>query len=255
MIRARWRRHLAAEALDTADRADFSQGGLGSRVAEPTARLLVLPSDPDSTDVEFDGQFWEWLDAHMTIQVGNGRVGFGSQVRPTAHAAVMFDESGDAELWRSYTAVHRNGAVDFALGRHGGTTRPEDPGDGFHRFWLARIVARAWAMLELVRELPNRTDEVPLLLAVALRDTKGAMLADFGMGCPDPLYLGHDLGGCPDENLLWHIQIDEMPGDASATQAVAFSVGDRIENAWGYQQQLYLDHRGDSAGKLNVKRL
>ena len=255
MIRARWRRHLAAEALDTAARSDFSPGGLGSRVAEPTAKLLLLPSEPDSTEVEFDGQFWEWIEAHKTIEVGNGRVSFGSQIRPTAHAAAIFDESSDAKLWKNYAAVHRNGAVEMTLGTLGGKTHSEDPGRSPHRFWLAGIVARAWGMLELFRTLPNRIDDVPLLLAVALRDTKGAMLADFGMGCPDPQYQLYDRGGCPDDNLLWHIQIDQMSDDAPATQEVAFSVGDRIENAWGCRQKLYLDHTGDLAGKLNVRRV
>lgn len=43
--RERWRRRLAAEALDRTDRDDFTLGGLGSRVEEPTTRLLLLPSD------------------------------------------------------------------------------------------------------------------------------------------------------------------------------------------------------------------
>ena len=113
-----------------------------------------------------------------------------------------------------------------------------------------------WAVLETARNLTAGQDRTgPHLLAVALRDTQGALLGHRGEGWGDARDPMGGLGGCRDKHLLWHIGLDELPGTTSASQAVALGVGDRIENAWGCRQKIYLDHSGERAGTLDVDRL
>jgi hypothetical protein len=36
----------------------FALGGLGGRVDGLTARIVILPADPESHRIEFDDEFW-----------------------------------------------------------------------------------------------------------------------------------------------------------------------------------------------------
>lgn len=42
LVRARWRRALAHERLDTTTRDDFALSGLAARLRAPSARLMLL---------------------------------------------------------------------------------------------------------------------------------------------------------------------------------------------------------------------
>ncbi len=258
LLRARWRRRLASEALDHSDRDDFSLGGLGSRVETPTVRLLLLPPDPDADTVEFDDQFWEWLDQHRYIHIGDGQIHLGHQIVPGAHAAALAVESGERGKWRSYTAIHRNGAIEVGLGDRGGAVRSAGGDEAARHFWLKPVVAFSWAIGELARAIPRGETEGPFLLAVALRDTEGARLGHFGEGWREPWHGGFpidSLGPCQYRHLLWHIEIDQLPDDTPAAQALAFSAGDRIDNAWGSRSKRYLDHRGSIEGEFYFQRI
>ena len=252
--RARWRRSLETEAIDRIDREDFGQGGLGSRVEDRYARLLLLPSDPDTECVEFDDKLWEWLQTHKSMALGDGEIQLGDRTAPTAHAAALITVGGWPEVWQSYIAVHRSGAIDFELGSRGGTTRTDSNGGNARHFFLVPIVARIWALIELARGLAQADRSGPLLLTVALQNTKGALLDQLGNGWLPSWDPRNTVGGCPEENLLWHIELDQMPENQAMSQALALSVGDRIENSWGNRQKLYIDQTGGSKGELNIQR-
>lgn len=256
--RERWRRHLAAEALDCADRDDFSLGVLGSRVEEPTIRLLLLPSDPDVDAVDFDDQFWDWLQEHKYLQIGEGQVHLGDRIVPGAHAAGLAVESVERWKWRSYTAFHRNGAIEAGLGDRGGTVRSSNEDQTVRYLGLKPAVAFSWAISELARTIPGGVTDGPFLLAVALRDTEGALLGDFGQGWQEPWQMRFPeerLGNCRNRHLLWHIEVEQLPDDTPAAQALAFSVGDRIDNAWGSKSKRYLDREGSMEGQFDLRRL
>ena len=256
--RERWRRHLAVEALDRSDRDDFSLGGLGSHVEFPTARLLLLPPDPDTDTVEFNDQFWEWLQQHMDMEIGDGQIHLGHQIVPGPHTAALAVESGERGKWRSYTAIHRNGTIEVGLGDRGGTVRSAGEDEAARYFWLKPAVAFSWAICELARAIPGGGTQGPFLLAAALRDTEGARLGAFGEGWREP-WQGRfpidSLRPCQYRHLLWHIEIDQLPDDTSTAQALAFSAGDRIDNAWGSRSKRYLDHQGSLAGQFNLQRV
>ena len=254
LIRTRWRRHLAVQALDDCDCPGFSLGGLGARVQEPTARLFLLPADPDIERFDLDEQFWERLNGIKNIAVGDGQICLGEKPIPTAHAAALVDDRGDGEPWKSYAAVHRNGAIEFGLGERGGCNRTVSADESRRYFHLVSIVVHAWSMAELARTLNEDDMTGPWLLSVALRDTVGALLANLGDGWAHPWYPYSEVGGCPDRHLLWHVELDQLPENQSASKTLAFKVGNRIMNAWGSKQRLYLDGLGDLAGELNVHR-
>jgi len=50
--RARWRRALRREALDTTARDDFAVAGLASRLRAPSVQLLLLPADPEADVIQ-----------------------------------------------------------------------------------------------------------------------------------------------------------------------------------------------------------
>lgn len=256
--RGRWRRHLAVEALDRSDQEDFSLGGLGSNVEFPTTRLLLLPPDPDSDTVEFDDQFWDWLQEHRDIQIGDGQVNLGHQIIPGPHTAALAVESGDHGKWRSYTAIHRNGTIEVGLGDRGGRVHSASGEEATRYFWLKPAVAFTWAIGELARTMPGGETEGRFLLAIALRDTKGGRLGHFGEGWREPWqggFLTDSLRPCQHRHLLWHVEIDRLPDDTPTAQALAFSAGDRIDNAWRCRSKRYLDHRGPMAGQFNLQQI
>lgn len=255
LIRTRWRRHLATQALDSIEREDFSQGGLATRAAATTVRLLLLPSDPDSGSLDLDEELWEWLQEQKTMPLGNGNIHLGDKAVPTAHAAAIIRDDGENPAWKSYTTVHRNRVVEIGLGDRGAWTSTTTNGSK-SVFSLIPAVAYTWAMLELARGLPAEpVSNGPYLLAVALRNTKGALLGHRGEGWGNARSPIDGLGGCQEKHLLWHIELDQLPNSPSASQAVAFQVGDRIENAWGCRQRIYLDNAGVHKGAFDVNRL
>ncbi len=254
--RERWRRHLAVEELDRSDQEEFSLGGLGSYVEFPTTRLLLLPPDPDTDTVEFDDQFWEWLQEQKNMQIGDGQVHLGHQIVPGPHTAALAVESGDCGKWKSYTAVHRNGTIEVGLGDRGGRVHSASGEEATRYFWLKPAVAFTWAIGELARTMPGGETEGPFLLAIALRDTKGGRLGHFGEGWQEPWqggFLTDSLRPCQYRHLLWHIEVDQLPSDTPTAQALAFSAGDRIDNAWRCRSRRYLDHRGTRAGQFVVQ--
>jgi len=72
----------------------------------------------------------------------------------------------------------------------------------------------------------------PWHLTVAVCGTKGALLGNVGEGWPEPGSVENSVGGCVEQNLLWHLEIQDWP-DEEGQQRLAFAVGDRLEDAWG----------------------
>lgn len=115
LVRARRRRHLRAEALDTTERDDFAQRGLASRVQGLAFRLLSPPHDPDVERFETNKAV-SYLDAHQAVEVGNGTIRFGTRVIPAAHATALASHARDDMPWERCVAIHRNGAIELGLG-------------------------------------------------------------------------------------------------------------------------------------------
>ena len=118
---------------------------------------------------------------------------------------------------------------------------------------LVRIVGFTWALAELARNLGSHMTTGPYLLSVALPDTRGALLAGLAEGYAYPGRFEYCLRPCHDKNLLWNIELEDLPADLAESQQLAFRVGSRIENAWGLRQQAFLDRTGSNEGQLNIQ--
>ncbi len=252
LVRARWRRHLRVEALDTTDRADFARRGLANRVQELAFRLLILPYDPDVERFESEDAATHLMD-HQNMEIGNGTIHFGTKVVPTAHATALVSQSGDDMPWGRYVAIHRNGAIELGLSDRFRvqTSQCEVVTK------LVRLVTNAsftWATLELARRIGAGAMGQRHLLVVALPDTTGAVLSNLAVGYREPEGYDKRSQGCPYEDLLWHIELERLPADSDETSAVALRVASRLTNAWGMTQTLYLDRDSDRNGQLNIRR-
>lgn len=252
--RDRWRRALAGQHLDSVDHPDFAQGGLSSRLDQATFRAVLLPEDPEAFAIDFDDDFWKWLEAHTSIDIGDYPFQFGAQTGASAHAAVIFDLWGKNEKWRHYVAVHSSGTIEVSLGERARWVHRRDERElAFYN--LTSMVAGVWALLELGAAVFDQFSiSGPSLLVQACSDTSGTYLANFGEGWREPTEWGSNDESCVDTGLLWTAELEGL-GDAEARQAVAFQMGDRLENGWGTKHRRYLAHRGDFEGKLDFGRV
>ncbi len=250
--RARWRRHLAVEGVDDIRSQDFARGGLASRLDFMLARMFLLPEDPDTECWDFDSAFWAELEKHKIVDLDNGMIHLGDELIPTAHAAAIVYRYGKNALWTRYAAIHRNGMVEFGLGERRHQTDGGDS-EGPAYVDLVRIVGFTWAMLEFARKLGSDQALGPYLLTVALPDTRGALLTGLGEGYVYPGNYNYTIKPCHEENLLWNIELEDLPADITESQQLAFRVGSRIENAWGKRQQTFLDRTGIHEGQLNIQ--
>lgn len=253
--RARWRRALQREGLDAVARDDFAIRGLACRLRAPSVRLLLLPGDPEREPISIDDELWAWLKNFSVVNIDGRSLRLGAQETPTAHAAALADSYGSREPWSSYFAIHRSGALEYGLGDRGAWERMDREDNVVRVFNLISTVACAWALLKLGSARQDRTAiDAPWQLTVALNRTAGAFLGNVGEGWAEPLSWENNLPPCADEHLLWHIELDEWPQDDTA-RSLAFSLGDRIEDAWGARQRRYLARTGDLAGRLDVRKL
>jgi hypothetical protein len=254
LVRARWRRALAAHALNQADRADFAEAGLARRLESITTQLLLLPADPESATLNLDAELSEWLTGHQVVPIDEIGVRMSSSpnIRRTAHALALAD--GHEATWRSYLAVHRSGALEIGMGDIGGWEGRNNLNDPIRTISLAPVVARTWAMLTLAADLAARHSiSGPFQLTVGIRSQR-AHLGMLAEGWAEPDSFENRVGTCPEHTLLWHIELEDL-SDLGQAQAVAYAVGDRIEDAWGVAQRRYLAHRGEREGRLDPRRI
>ena len=255
LLRTRWRRTLDLHALDDVRRTDFALGGLATRLRESTVQVLLLPVDPEAEALHIDDALWAWLEAQKSVAVGGRAVRFGEQNYPTAHAAALVSGYGSTEPWNSYLAVHRSGAIELGLGARGGWERQNREGETVRAFNLISTITYTWAMLIFSAALNERVPlPGPRQLTMALRNTKNAALGNLGEGWAEPGSFENRVGGCLEENLLWHLELDQLP-DEGAQQQLAFAIGDRLEDAWGIRKRRYLANRGDLAGRFDHRRI
>jgi len=253
LLRTRWRRVLERHAIDTVNRDDFAVGGLATRLQTPSVQLLVLPADPEAEVLHLDDALWVWLEAKKSVDVDGRAIRFGDRSCPTAYAAALV--TGYGTSWKHYLAVHRSGAIELGLGDCGGWERQNREGELVRVFNLISIVTYTWAVLKFGAAHYERLSLIgPWHLTVAVRGTEGALLGNVGEGWAEPGPFENSVGGCVEQNLLWHLELQDWP-DEEGQQQLAFVVGDRFEDAWGVSQRRYLAHRGDRVGRLDLRHI
>ena len=242
--RSRWRR--ARKSLRLVDEEDecFATGGLGQRVPDLVARLLVLPFDPEANLVSFDAGFWEWWTSERQTPLGRQeRVGLNS--KPTAYGAAIYDvrHSRDApNLWDQFLALTRSASIDAGFRRHVG--RINENGNWF---FLINLVGRVWSLATRYTEVVERFKLAgPFEGTLALRQTAGAYLGNVGEGwkslTPGTAF-PDEIVTCHNANLIHRIEFDEWPADSLDIDLV-FPLGERIEDSWGIRERRFIARAG-----------
>lgn len=250
--RARWRRALEVFGLDRAERDDFAMGGLVPRLDTVSVQMLLLPADPEADVVEITDGFSSWLEAQRSLDLDGVTVQLPQSARRTAHAIALADAYGN-DTWNTYLAVHRSGALEFGLGTAGGWEGRDRSGNDVRIIALTATVARAWALLRLAAVLAERVSiEGPFLLTVAVPRAAGSLLGALDEGWAQPGDFQNSIGACRDAALLWRFELAALP-EADDARRLAYSIGDRLEDAWGCRQRRYLAHRGQREGRIDPR--
>lgn len=246
-FRKRWQVVRQAESLAGARGQDFALGGLGGRVADLAARVLLLPADPEGHVIEFDEEFWSWWETSRPGPVHETSVEWGTTCSATTHAAIRFSRSNHG--WDPYLALHRCGTLEAGIGRGAAAERGET-----RVFRLVPLLGRIWSALEFYGDVVTRYEpEGPWQAVVGLRRTKGSFLSGLATGWADPLNGMFDPTPCADEHVLLTREIPQWPSD-DGVRDLAMTLGGWIENAWGYKERRFLAREGPHAGEFDRNR-
>ena len=244
--RARWRRVRADLRLDDPRSEEFSTGGLAEFLAEPSVRLLILPSDPEGTSLEFNADFWTWWLANRT-DPADGRYDRWPNDRPSAGAAVRY--TGTQREMTGYLALHRSGGLELELGQGGAISARDER----RYFRLSYSVGQIWSAFALYREATDRFGlPGPWEISCALRKTAGAFLSNFAEGWAEPgqgFFSENHVAAEP--NLMWRRELQEWP-EGEGVRDLAFSFGGWMEDAWGYRQRRFLAQRGSLSNQFDT---
>lgn len=257
--RTRWRR--AREDLDLVDpTADgFGTGGLARHAPDAHVRFLVLPREPERTNLELDEDMWSWwMEDRPNPFEGAIPTRWGTYRMPHATGAVRTDRwDDDRWKWETYIAMLRSGGLEFGLGRVGSTSwRRSAEGDEVRVFFVTTIVGRIWVALSLYAELQQRFSiQGPWEVTVALRDSLNGVLGNVAAGWEEPerAFPREDLPRCPEPNVLVRREVASWEDD-DAPRSLAFELGANIEDAFGFEGRRYLARIGPDLGRFDVSR-
>lgn len=232
--RARWRRVRRALHLNCEAEKNFAIGGVAQQVDDLAVRVVFLPCDPELDVVQLNADLLAWLEERRASPYG-GNASWGSWKRTTTDVALLYDSYRDDATWKRYLAVPRHGGVDTGIGNLAYEVRET------RVFPLRAVVALVWRATALQRELIERFElKEPWEVSVAIRNARNATLGSFAEGWAE---LGNGLwdpSTCVDDHVHLRFEYESFPD----SQEFAFSVGDRLENAFGTTDRRYLAHRG-----------
>jgi hypothetical protein len=249
-IRERWRRKRQELGLTDLEAEDFGGAGLARHVKDRAARLLILPADPERSDISFVGDFWNWWETDRSDPANGSVTRWGSLNRSCSSAALRIEERSTME-WRRYIAVHRSGALEMVLGRDGAFDL-ENPARRMFR--LTVIVGRVWAALSLYRAVIERHDpHGPWEVGLALLRTDGAILCCFGRDWREPTDVYGPFGHCFERNVWISRELTAWPTE-DGIKDLAFDLGGRIEDAWGVRERRFLFRNGERAGEFDAAK-
>ena len=151
--RSRWRR--ARKSLRLVDEEDecFATGGLGQRVPDLAARLLVLPFDPEANHrflrrgvlgvVDLGAADSIWATRDRTQFQTHGL--WSGNIRRTVILVTPLN------LWDQFLALTRSASIDAGFGRHVGRIN-----ENGNLFFLINLVGRVWSQATRYTEVVGR---------------------------------------------------------------------------------------------------
>jgi hypothetical protein len=241
---ARWLRYRTGQRLTIEAGEDFALGGLGRYVDNLDLRLAFLPGDPDADGVPLDSDTFDWLKEPRSTPYGGPPPQWGNQGRATSSALVMYDQYREDAGWVRCLALHRHGGIELSRGHFAYQVRETTV------FPLRQIVGLAWIAAALQSEVADRwLLNSPFELAVALRNTSGAILGSFAEGWAEPGIGFRDFPTCIEDQILLRWEVD----DRIDPEELALSLGDRLEQVFGSTHRRHLAHRGDYEGRFDPR--
>ena len=247
-----WRRARSDLGLVDVGSDGFGLGGLGARVPGLTTRILVQPADPEKVITEFDEELWQWW-LKLQSSAGGRKIEWGHEHHATLTAMVRHDRaSDDPWQWNRYVALHRTGALESGLGRVGGREW-----NGGRIFFLINIVGRAWACLLQYRAVLERlAPQGPWEVTLAMVKTQGSLLGNVGEGWAEPMNLSdYERLPCPEPNVLIRFEHPAWPQSDDEVKELAFLIGGRIEDSWGFTGRRFLARIGQREGQFDIAGL
>lgn len=243
-LRRRWCDYRARLRVpDPVSGAGASPAGLAARLNDVSSRVVILPPDPLSVRIDFDDEFWAWWDEPREAPFG-GQLMWHS-TGPTVNAAVKVRTTGPE--WSTYLALNRHGGVEV------GTSDTYGRGDTRY-FRLVRTVGLVWIALDRQVHAAERFGrDGPWEVTLALHNTRGCFLGEFGEGWAEPGRSVRPQAPCFDTNVVVREELETFPHTPEAIRDLAFRVGGRIDDAWGVRQRRFLDHRGEGEGQFSVQ--
>lgn len=246
--RERWKRARALAGISNVDAEEnFAANGLAGLLGLVSARLLVLPPDPEAVSIDFDNSALERMKQDYELPFGGGVLDLGSVTRTTSRSIVRGYVADDG-TWAQYIALHRNGGMEFGLSE---TSRI--PTDKPKRFFLRGILSFVALIGEMQREINDKYRIIgPFEVDLAVPNTKGSELADVATGWPGP----DDIGSGPrmlpslDQNVLASCVFEEWP----ETEVLLCSLGDRLQQSWGCTERRFVARQGPRAGQIELAR-
>ena len=255
--RGRWQR--ARERRGMASVLDKSFARLGSSVPaqDLSVRFLIMPSDPDSLQVRFTNDFWEWWQNPPTDPFGDSITSFGSYHRPGADAAITWEsDSRASDVWREYISLSRAGEFEFGLTTSGANSVGERRYFFLTNIVGTNIVGRIWVALSRYALFAQKFSPAgPFEASLAMVDTAGSILCNFATGWRDPLRGNSfdDYPTCTEEHLLFRREVRKWP-EAEDCKELSLEFAERIVNSWGIKEPRFLAHSGEWEGKFDVSR-
>jgi hypothetical protein len=248
--RERWRRARLTMRLAEPTDELFALGGFGGRVRELTARIVVLPADPNNHRIEFDDDFWKMWMTELKSPFPARELRWGSTEAPTTSAGARCDQVVDSR-WGRYAALDHAGALDIGLGSQAGCRGERKEWQGV--CYLLPIVATVWEACHVYGHVGERYGlEPPWELSVALRQTTRSVLGQFATGWAEPDTWTYTPEVCSDTNILLIREIVET--NEGWCKSIAFSVGTQIENAFGSRSQRFRSITNRQLGDFDLTR-
>jgi hypothetical protein len=93
----------------------------------------------------------------------------------------------------------------------------------------------------------------PHEVTLALRQTEGAWLGNFAEGWAEPGTPWNRAGACPEPHVLIRRELHDWPQEPDELRTLAFSLGARMEDAWGAPQRRFLANRGEHEGNFDPR--
>ena len=254
-----WRRERERRGL-VRDEPEFGSVGRMALLDQPRLFVSILPSDPLAQPLGFSD---EALTGFVLTQRFSGLTANGvaalSNVTTTADALVRYSDSGSGSPWRAFVGLLRDGGIEVGIGstvRYELDTSGGRPATTAYRLFV--LVHALRAAIESQARLLARLDETgfdtarlhPFEINFALPGAQGAVLGGLADGWEEPQY-AFSPSVCLDRDVLVRLELDEWPQARDEQDGLIRAAADRICNAFGTNEPLYLARVGNLAGRLS----